>query len=138
MLPRGMFFTGWCMIVLVSFFGFTSYTYNKAFSAVPPIPSEPVVKGTYTKKIKCVDQKEVSAYLKQQKYRILFNFTSPDGKLMKIIAANQRGHAILFHIIDSESACVIDELGEGTYAPKLFFDLFRMIPDNFKKRGKKL
>ena len=137
-MKKGEFFAGWCMIVLVSFFSFTSYTYNKAFSAVSPIPTEPIVKGTYTKKIKCVEQKQVSAYLKQRRYRILFNFTSKDGKLMKIIAANKRGHAILFHIIDSESACVIDELGEGTWVPKLFFDLFRMIPDNFKKRGKKL
>ncbi len=141
LLPRGTFFAIWCMIVATSFFGFTSYTYNKAFAVTPPPAQQKKITGTYTKTLKCQNQKTITDYMKQRRYRIMFNWMSPDGKLIKLLAVNKKAQVILVHIINSKSACVIDEFGEGTWAPKAFFGLFGLIPDKLNRnhrKGKKL
>jgi len=89
------------------------------------------------KSIGCYQQQFITGYMKKSGYRIIFNWMSDDGKLIKLLAATKKARIILVHIIDSEVACVIDEFGKGTVAPKMFFELFDLVRDPMTRSKKK-
>ena len=138
LLSRGAFFAVWLMIVGVSFFSFTSYAYNFSFNNSQKIIAGPGVGKPFTKTTTCFDQRRIHQYMKHKQYRIMFTWISDDTKLIKIIGVNKAPHVIIVYILDNKYACVIDELEAGTMAPKLFFDLFSLVPDTYKRkrRGK--
>ncbi len=112
MLLRGITAVVFIVVLLGSFM---------AFAQTRTIPPSPAPKGLF---IKCHPQAILMKEVRRGGFRILFNWMSEDGKLIKLVMFNDRMDVLLVHIVDSERACVIDKLGEGTYAPALFINLF--------------
>ncbi len=95
---------------------FAAFAFGQTRIVPPPVP-----KGLF---IKCHPQAILMKQVRLGGFRILFNWMSEDGKLIKLVMFNDRMDVLLVHIVDSERACVIDKLSEGTYAPALFINLF--------------
>ncbi len=110
---------GFLTIVIISF--------TATVMAAPIDPNAPIKKSM---DVKCYPQRVVTNYMKQKKFKIMFNWMAKDGKVIKILAANKKANVMLVHIIDSETACVLDEFGENTQAPSLFFELFNFGSDS--------
>ncbi len=108
--------------VFVMFSSFMSFVYVGAGQAgkAPPV-------RTMALEIKCYDQRVVTGHMKQRGFKILFNWMSRDGKLIKIVAANKNAHVMVVHIHDSTDACVVDELLEGTSGRNSFMELFDLV-----------
>ena len=103
----------------------------------PPPTVEPPGHRKVQKTIGCYEQQFITGYMKKAGYRIIFNWMSDDGKLIKLLAATKKAGVILIHILDSKEACVIDEFGKGTVAPIMFFELFDLVRDPMKRNKKK-
>jgi len=112
----------WFFVVIASF----SYFHM-------PGEAKPLASNERYKTIKCYEQKIVTLYMKKKRFKILFNWMSEDGKLIKLVAANSKANILLVHITDSEEACIIDEFGNGTTAPNMFFEMFGLIRNTFNK-----
>jgi len=105
----------WFFVVVASF----SY-FNMATEARPLAGNERY--GI----MKCYEQTIVTKYMKRGGFKILFNWMSWDGKLIKLVAANPRANILLVHIINSKEACIIDEF-ERAHAPAMFFEMFDFL-----------
>jgi len=107
-----------------------------AATKMGPTPVQPPGHRKVQKTIECFEQQYITGYMKKAGYRIIFNWMSEDGKLIKLVAATKKAKVLLVHIIDSNEACVIDEFGKGTVAPRMFFELFDLVRDPMKRDKK--
>lgn len=131
------------LVLLWFFIIIASFSYFNMPGEAKPIESEKMTPPTASsgprkvlKTIGCYKQEVITGYMKKAGYRIIFNWMSGDGEIIKLIAANKKANVILIHIVDSKEACVIDEFGEGTIAPNMFFEMFDLVRDPMKKSKK--
>ncbi len=137
----------WFFIVIASFSYFhgpgeandtlTGWEPIAATKMGPPPTAQPPNSRQVQKTIGCFEQQYITGYMKKSGYRIIFNWMSEDGKLIKLLAATKKARIILIHILDSKEACVIDEFGQNTVAPMMFFELFDLVRDPMKRNKKK-
>jgi len=106
---------------------------------IPVISNAPDVPNIMSRPTKCYPQTTVTNYMQQKGFRIMFNWASPKGELLKLVAVNPKADVMLIHIRGRDIACVIDEIGPKVSASKLFWDFYHMIPNTLnRKRTKKM